>query len=945
MGQTFGDWVKQRRKQLDLTQEQLSQQVNCSVVTIRKIEADQRRPSRQVAELLARSLHVPEAEWPAFLSFARGEHDRASEGGMGIGPASAARFTGTAQSSKLPLQPTPLLGREWDAATLRNRLMRDDARLVTLTGPGGIGKTRLALGVAEALADQFEDGALFVPLAPIRDPELVPTAIAQELGVSGSGHQSPLSAAKQALSNKHILLILDNFEHVLDAAPVVSQLLSACPWLKVLVTSRYPLDLRGERRYVVQPLVWPDPAEPPGLDTLAKYPSIALFVERAQAIQAGFELSPANARDIVNVCAALEGMPLAIELAAAWVRILSPREIEQQIRRNLDFLSSAMRDAPVRHRSLRAAFDHSWNLLSEPERRAMSCLSVFRGGFTLEAAEALVGQATGASSSASALPLLAALMDASLLHRDETGRYSIHELVRQYSQGRLLESQSFEDARARHLDYYLKLAEQAAPEYDRPNVIEWTERIEHEADNLRAALEWATATDAEAALRLVSALTSVWARNLTSEGKSWMDRALEAASAHREQVTPATRVKALWHAAVLEPSAARSLAYARESLDLARETGDPHGIGMALLHVGNDEWRRGDYDQADAHYVESYALLETTGDKAHMGLALESRGQAARHRGQYAQAIALHQASLSLARDIQSPYLVSSAEINLGILAMRTGDFARARELFDKNLTWMASVRNKRGQAWLLALKSRVVAWQAEYEQAHALLDASLALHRDMGEQDSPHTHSMFRAEFHYQEGKLDQAAGEYQTTLGRLDPEERIDRSVILLGLGNIAWLRGEHALARALLAESAQLAEAMHDLWNQCMIFRATGLAWLADDDIPQANRLVKRGLSLALDIGDQHNMARGLEGLVLIDQRRGQPDCAVLYLGVAQTIREAIGAPVPPVERAGYERAQSQLRDELGEAGFHSILEHGRSMGKRDLAQAVRDALSDA
>jgi predicted ATPase/DNA-binding XRE family transcriptional regulator len=448
---SFGRWLRQRRRALDLTQDGLARQIGCAVVTIQKLEADERRPSRLLAERLADGLMVAAEERGALIMLARGEPYCAPTPAQAVEPPPRAPEQ---PPTNLPTPLTRLIGRKQDIAAARNTLLRGKVRLLTLIGSPGIGKTRLSIEVAREVQAAFSDGVSFVALAPISDPSLVIATIAQTLRVRESAGESLLEMVKAALHSKRLLLLLDNFEHLLDATPLVLELLEACPGLKALVTSRAPLRVPGEQLYTVPPLLVPTLAQLPTTGALARTPAVALFVERAQAVLPEFRLTEQNAPIVAAICVRLDGLPLAIELAAVWVRALACAEIAQEIDNNLGFLATSLSDVPTRQRSLHAVFDHSWRLLTEHEQRVLRRLSVFRGGLEYDAAEA-VADAT--------LLLLAALVDKSLLRRNETGRYELHELIRQYAEEQLHEFGETERVYDRHLEYCLALAEAGHP--------------------------------------------------------------------------------------------------------------------------------------------------------------------------------------------------------------------------------------------------------------------------------------------------------------------------------------------------------------------------------------------------------------------------------------------------------------------------------------------------
>jgi len=448
----FGEWVKKRRKALDLTQEELASRAGCSVFAMRKIESGERRPSKQLADLLAEALEIPSEEKQTFIRVARGDtnlerlrtpslkssftsiSDTLTSLGASLQPAPV--------SNRIPIQPTPLLGRDPELAAMERLFNNPQCRLLTLTGMGGIGKTRLAIEFATRQQSAFPAGIFYVPLAPINSPDGIVPTMADVFGFVFSGPNDP----KEQLINyiavqlkQPMLLVLDNLEHLLvqslsgekqGAVELVSEFLQRLPHLRILATSRERLNLLGEWTYELHGLVVP-PLEFSG--KLEDYSAAALFMQHAMRTKADFDLTDTEQPALIQICQLLDGTPLAIELAAAWVGMLSCQEIAQEIRSNIGFLTSSMRDIPERHRSLRATFDHSWKLLSDHEREALSRLSVFQGGFDRTAAEKVA---------CATLPLLASLVSKSLVRRTDNGRYDLHEVIRQYASSRLEEDQA-----------------------------------------------------------------------------------------------------------------------------------------------------------------------------------------------------------------------------------------------------------------------------------------------------------------------------------------------------------------------------------------------------------------------------------------------------------------------------------------------------------------------
>ena len=378
---TFGQWLKQRRKVLGLTQKELAQQAGCAEVTLRKIEAGDFHPSAQLVLSLAKAVGAADADLPGLVSLARG---------TGADVTAKARLLRPQRSNNLTAQLTPLIARERDIAAVRKRLLSDGARLITLLGPPGVGKTRLAQAVAEDVLDHFEHGAFFVRLAPIGDPDLVAAASAQAFGIELTGPTSPTLMLRAYLEEKHLLLVLDNFEHLVEAAPLVDDLLRRCPWLHVLVTSRQPLRVRGERQMTVRPLALPIETRGssyPTTEDVLRYSAVAMFAERAEAVQHDFAVTDANASAVAELCRRLDGLPLAIELIAARIKLLPPAELVARLRGPWLLSMDGLRDMSARQKTLRGAIGWSYDLLSPVEQTLFTRLAVFVGGCTLEAAE------------------------------------------------------------------------------------------------------------------------------------------------------------------------------------------------------------------------------------------------------------------------------------------------------------------------------------------------------------------------------------------------------------------------------------------------------------------------------------------------------------------------------------------------------------------------------
>lgn len=825
---SFGLWLKERRKALHLTQEELAGRMACSGGMIRKIEAGERAASQQSAELMADAFHVVPNERAAFVLFAQGRLDAiAAERALWLTLRSA-----KAHPTNLAAPSTTLLGRGRELERLRELLLlgSERERLFTLTGPPGIGKTRLAIEMAAELLDHFEDGVYFVALAPVSESHLVSATIADVLGLPDRSTEDLMLSLQRFLSGKQMLLLLDNFEQVLEAAPVVVGLLGACPFLKVLVTSREALHVHGEQQFPVQPLALPAQDASHNTLALAEYPAMALYAQRAQAVRPEFALAEDNSHAVAAICRRLDGLPLAIELAAARINLFSPHDMQARLDNlddSLSMLAGGPYTLPARHETLHAAIGWSYNLLNEEEQALFTGLGVFVGGFSLAAVQAVCHpRARGQVSDL--FEGIESLLDKNLLKREigieGESRFMMLETLRDYSLEQLRASGRLAALREEHARYYLGLAEEAGAYLDSEEQLHWLKRLDHTYDNIRAAIAWSIENEINAgmALRFAAALRSFWIRRgHVSDAR----KLLSATLARAEETRTTEKATALYMAgrlALLQGDNPAGRTLLGQSVDLYRELGDRTGMGLALNRLGTLYNRIGDFEHGRQALEEALAIARELGDPKGLGEALGYLASSIMEFGYYRDALPLLEESLSLARRVQDEGLIGSVLLTLGDLARLDRDFARARPLFEEGVAHFEASGGKLGSAFALANLAQVVLNQNDPNTAAQLLAESLALFQRMGHRRGLLLCLDGFAALHLLTGDLPRAIsllGTVQDALDRnetflekvdqLEFEEHLAKARVLASgdMWSGAWAKGqnmtiEQALARALEA-----------------------------------------------------------------------------------------------------------------------------------------------
>jgi len=719
---SFGDWVRRRRKALDLTQEQLASLVGCSHSAIRKFETDERRPSIQIAELLATYLEISDEERTLFLKVARREAmvDRLPASSSGFG------FASTPQTfippTNLPASPTPFIGREQDVTTLTKMFHDPHCRLITLLGQGGMGKTRLAMHVAEQSMDFFDGRVYFIQLAPLTSADAILPAIASLFGLVAPNADLKTRLVGY-LREKNVLLVLDNFEHLIQGASLLTDLLQQALRLKVLVTSRERLNLQGEWTLELSGLTLP----PETHSTVGEYDALELFEQSAKRARPDIHFTEKERAAAIRICNLVEGLPLAIELAAAWITLLSCEEIAREIEKTFDFLKSSQRNIPERHKSLRAAFEHSWMLLSENERLTLAKLSIFRGGFSRETAETIAD---------ASLETLSSLHVKSLIRRTANGRFDMHEAIRQYASENLEDRDAIRES---HGKFFLTLLAESDTALKGGRQFEAINKITEEFGNIQSAWEWGLENDAFQLMQ--STLPAMW---LSYDVRGWLNAGFTQTDAFIQKLrplaeTPKQRVPLGLALAFHGMFCFRLGDYARakatldESLSMMRPLNIPDAMKPVLIFNSIVTSLMGDVSTAQEYIKEGVSLARETGDTWFLALGQFNQGFQLGLQGKREPAYELMQAGLLLWREMGNIRFTGMALNFISPIAIELNLLDEAHAYLEESLKLTSSVKDRWGMGTALGQLGLLDLLEGDLSSAEGQLSQSIVIFTDLG--------------------------------------------------------------------------------------------------------------------------------------------------------------------------------------------------------------------
>jgi predicted ATPase/DNA-binding CsgD family transcriptional regulator len=856
----------------------------------------------------------------------------------------------------LPLATTPFIGRQNQIDQVRRMVNDPNCRLITLTGAGGVGKTRLALRIAESSISAFKHGVWLVELASVNDAAMVNQSVASVFGLQGDLNRDVIDLLRDFLREKRLLLVLDNCEQLIDAcAMLVETLLRSCPELHILVTSREALDIEGESPFSVPSLTFPDPHHLPEIERLPQFEAVKLFVERTRSFVADFSINATNARDIVRICQRLDGIPLALELAAARVKVLGVSQIATHLEESFQLLAGGFRTALPRHQTMRASINWSYQLLSPEERTLLCRFSVFAGGWTLEAAKNICADET--ISAYTVIHMLAQLVNKSLVtvENEAAGgiRYYLLDAIWDFAREKLMGVDEIQNIYNSHLSYFLNLAQTAEPNLHGQEQIAWLDRLGHELPNLRIALDWALKTDFLKELRLASAIAMFWyIRGQASEGLSWLSRGLNALDMEyppqicvdrseatiERQLTRARSVAAAGFLCRMETEYKRALTALEESLAIYREfeiKGDT-GLANTLLQLASSATALGNYSQSRVYAEESLAYYQAGGDSFGVSecyLAIgNNESDPVRAKNQFLDALEIKRKIgdiNGLARTLQL----------LCEITVHETDFARAYAWLEESLDVYQKVGNRKSVVNCLYNLAWIAWVTGDFSSAVQRISESISLSQDIEEKTLLATGLLMRSEIRLSQGSYEPGSDDIKSALKI--GQEMGDAVLISSGLmkqGRLAFIQGQIDLSLKILHEALSVSRSVGNKNTMAYCLYHLGRLACAHHDLEQAKDFFKQSMQIFYEMNFWYwdYIAYSLEGLARLALLRRQPDWAARWFGAANRLFQRLPNTQSPFERDERDNDLASAKALLSADEFQRWWDQGYSLTTQEAVQ---------
>lgn len=838
-----------------------------------------------------------------------------------------------ARPNNLPIQLTNFIGRE-DDMKITKQLLKD-SRLLTITGTGGAGKTRLSLQTGADMIDDFANGVWFLELAAISDPDSVPIAFINIFGLKEEPRKTPEETLKGYLKDKEILIILDNCEHLIEVcAEITEKLLLYCPGLKIIATSRELLNIAGEQIYKIPPLTLPDLNKNDSPDQLSQYESVRLFIERALGVNPKFRINKKNAPAIAGICSYLDGIPLAIELAAAKIKVLSPEKIYERLDDSFNLLSGGKRTALPRQQTLKALIEWSYDLLTHTEKTLWSRLSVFSCGWTLEAAEEICSDET--INKYEILKHLTGLSEKSIIIYDESKeRYKLIETIKKYGREKL---ENENEIFSKHLDYFSTLVQKAIPELKGDNVKLWLDIFEADHNNFLSAIEWGVKNkEVEKGAIVAIALGIFWEiRGQYTTGI----RIIEIILHKQAELSKDTKANLLNLSGNLHRyqgnfDSARKIF--EESMTIKREIGDKQGISTAIINLGTLAFSQGDFEKAKKFFEESIAIKRELGDKIGIAGSMNNLGGLAFSQGEYKHAKKFYMESLAIRKEIGDKQGIAASLNNLGGLELYQGNYKKAKKFFEESLVIKREFKDKKGIATLLGNLGTVAKTQGDYVQTRKIYEESLSVFREIGDKKGI-------ADFLNNLGDLAGIQRDYVKAKKFYEESLPVFREIgdkqgiasSLSNLGNMVNLVGDYEQAKKFIKESLAIFMEIGDKYGVASSISNLGRAALSQREYELAKKYLKECLDIQLEIGDKKGIADTLNYMGNVAFGLEDFKNAIILMNAAEKEFESLGAVLGVEDQKIKDQNIAKIREELTEEKFEKYRKEGMKMTVEEAVQ---------